>query len=266
MMRIEPGAGQQPVQINTTVKRTDQSSPSIRINSGNSDTVTATAARTNPEYGQLQLINDQQNRVAVQIRQDGQQLDQAGQLLGQMKHELYQITKIYPPYPLDEPARVKFLRSFMGLRQQIDSLTIPPPSKWNGQNFGVAADQSARDIPRQTGDQVPVRQSGSFAVPALPDHASDAEVKAAADQISKVQADIVSRRNALADQADRINQTEGQNAKVDAFGRKIAEQWNFSLPGDAAAEKKSSEVRQEIATNNSVTLTGTPAQLTSLAG
>ena len=262
MIRIEPGAGQPPVQINTTtVKRTDRSSPSL--GSGNRDTVTATAARTSPEYGQLQIINDHQNRAAVQIKQDGQQLAQAGRLLGQMKHELYQITKIYPPYPLDEPERVKFLRSFMGLRQQIDNLTIPPPNKWEGQNLGVAADQAAQDIPRQA-DQAPVRQPGSFALPVLSDHADDAEVQAAMDKINTAQFDIAARQARLANQAIGINQ-QGSDAKVAEFG-KASGTWDFPPPEEAIAQKKSAEVRQEVAAYGTGTLTNTEAPLIALLG
>lgn len=43
-----------------------------------------------------------------------------------MKSKLESIVKNYPPFPADSSERAQYLKSFIGLRMEIEQLTIPP--------------------------------------------------------------------------------------------------------------------------------------------
>ncbi len=282
MLTIEPGANQTPAANNNyTVIRADQSPQSDtggKINASGGDTVTAASARSHFEFGQLQQINDRLNRTALHIRDDDRQMEKAGQLLSQMKQELYQIVKVYPPYPPGEPERIKFLRSFNGLRQQIDRLTFPPPDKWAGKTPGVSPPRYEAGQPAQTDIPAPVHDfaplpAGSGNVPApqpdfsvaeLPDRASNAEIEATMHQIDKALSTVAARREQLASQAATISQAQGQDAKAAIFKESSSEAWDLALPGEKAAEQKSGVARREVAQVPASSLLGMQPQLLEL--
>jgi hypothetical protein len=260
MLRIDSGAYQTLIHsLSNNAVRTERSSPSDAARTTGtktSDTVTTSDAGGR-ELGHLQLINERQNRAAVQIRQDGRQMERADQLLARMKNELYQIVKIYPPYPPGQKDRVKFLRSFNGLRQEIEQLTIPPDSKWQGtvpdrtvpkaqpENIPGAPSGDAASLPH------PVPQAGSgtgtFTLPELPDMATDAEIQTAMDRIDKAIVTVAEKRERLAQETVQFNGQQGYEAKTAEFGKRSSEPWTFTVHGDGTAAQKSGEIRSDVA-------------------
>jgi len=218
-------------------------------------TVDLTTILGQADFTQLQNIDDRQSRVAAMIRSDDQQLKKFGQILGDMNKTLTTIVKNYPPYPPGEPARVKFLRSFNGLRQQIDKMTIPPEDKWLGLKLGGINGGSVSSV---TG--------ASFNIPELSDVAGEAEIQSAQVQIDRAQAASSEQRAALADQAAAINQAEGYGAKANLIVGSSQEDLIIGVPGEAETEQKSQDVRTELQKAPGNGLSASEPQLMMLAG
>jgi hypothetical protein len=257
----EINAGSTPVVNNdTTPVRTEQPSAGRGTAIGRSADWTSTMQGKNrAELAQLQTVNDQANGIASQVRRDNQQLAVMGSVLGQMKNELYQIVKVYPPYPPGDSERIRFLRSFSGLRAEIDHLTIPPPGKWDGtlqeQSGGAGLAAATARQPAQTG----------FAIPRLSEQAGDQEVRTAFEKTAQAIATVVARQQRMADSAEQMQQARSQQ-KVSVISGASGGTWDVAMPGEQQAETLSIEIRHEIAGSSSTVTYGAQPQLAALAG
>ena len=69
-------------------------------------------------------------RKKAEISQGIEKADQAladiNEELKKAKEDLTRIVKMYPPYPQGSKERAKLLSSYLGLRKQIEKLTVPP--------------------------------------------------------------------------------------------------------------------------------------------
>lgn len=80
-------------------------------------------------YARLQSEKDRHFDDMVDIRQDGQKLDEIETHLGELRATLDSIVKQYPPYPRDDPRRIELLNQVIGLQKQIESLDVTFPWK-----------------------------------------------------------------------------------------------------------------------------------------
>lgn len=80
-------------------------------------------------------VTDQADRVTLGVdghqgvqtpRVDNKATDTAANLIGQMKSQLDAIVKNYPPYPIGDSNRAQYLKTFIGIRKEIERMTIPP--------------------------------------------------------------------------------------------------------------------------------------------
>ncbi|MBI4763938.1 MAG: hypothetical protein HY787_04960 [Deltaproteobacteria bacterium] len=174
MKIIETGIGQQPIRqtARAPVVVNRGRSPSDKKVSSLAEVTTTSVAGDQATFGRLQAINEHSNREALRIRAD--------QRKEETKETPYRIIKNYPPYPIDDPERVKFLMSFNGLKREIEQMTIPPDSKWQGtvpgENNPPAETDSAllitsSDIPFPS--QPAPNTDVSFTAPALSSAAPD---------------------------------------------------------------------------------------------
>ncbi|MDD2733791.1 MAG: hypothetical protein PHF56_07600 [Desulfuromonadaceae bacterium] len=93
------------------------------------DMVTLDAAK-GIQSDRLQRIDENvadKNDLATRIRQSDSALDVAASRVQAMKTNLAKIVKNYPPFAIDSKERMELLRSFISLRKEIDSMTIPAP-------------------------------------------------------------------------------------------------------------------------------------------
>ena len=262
MMIREINAGATPAVNNTTppVRTEGDARTNAAVVRSGGDRTTTTPESGRFELAQLHTVNDRQNSIASAIRRDDQQLTEAGRVLGQMKDQLYEIVKIYPPYPVGDADRIRFLRSFSGLRQQIDNLTIPPAKKWEGAQFDATP---ATEQPVPVSAPVPRTVSG---IPRLSENASDKEIKAAMERIDRTIASLVAQQDRLGSQAEAIQGAQGRQDKVAIIGQVSGGGWDIAVPGEQAAEKLGSEVRREVAGLTSTSIFGAQPQLAALAG
>ncbi len=239
-------------------EQTVRSSTSTARTGGDWSTTTPPSGRF--ELARLQTINDRQNGIASQIHQDDAQLASAGRILGQMKDQLYQIVKMYPPYPPGAADRVRFLRSFSGLRRQIDQMTIPPVSRWQGPQPGVTP------APKQSAEVSSAAQQPGLNLPALSGNASDEEIRAAMEQIDRTIGQIAAQQDRLAGQAEQIQNSQGQQGKIEVISQAAGGRWEIAVPGEQAAEQLSSDVRTRVAAMTAPSVLGAQPQLAALAG
>jgi hypothetical protein len=109
------------------------------------DTVTIDGAgAVKTSYKAIQDAKNQGNAAAETVQRRGAALDAVQKNLEVMKQNLSEIVKNFPPFLAGSPERVKLLKSFNGLKHEIDQLTIPPPpsdavipQKINSSNLGL---------------------------------------------------------------------------------------------------------------------------------
>lgn len=89
------------------------------IGGGSTDKVTIS-----PAVG-IQLGQDQSIAAGKLIKQTDQVLASQQEKLGKMNEHLQGVLKQFPPYGVEDPQRVAYLKSFSGLRQEIESLQFP---------------------------------------------------------------------------------------------------------------------------------------------
>jgi len=248
MSRIESGtqtaqAVQIPVSIALHDKTAGNRPAAARPVKQPGNATDAATIRVRNDFAQLQNINDRQNSVAVQLRNDDQQLRESDRLLGQMKRVLTDIIKYYPPYPAGETERVKFLRSFSAMRQQIEQLTIPPEKTWKGSMPGEPLSQAET---MQTGGPSGNAEAAvvpgvatAFDIPELPDTADNVQIEKTLDRIDNAQAAIAGKRAGISEQASNINQSEGFGAKAGELVRTSQETWDLAPTPQNEAEQKS---------------------------
>ncbi|NVN88989.1 MAG: hypothetical protein HXX11_00175 [Desulfuromonadales bacterium] len=81
----------------------------------------------NRTYQSLSETTVKINQVADSVRQADATMQKVGSTLNKMKSSLEEIIKNYPPFPPGSEQRVKALKSFAALRNEIEKLTFPPP-------------------------------------------------------------------------------------------------------------------------------------------
>jgi hypothetical protein len=231
----------------------------------------ATTIRMSADFAQLQNINDRQNQAASRIRSGDQKLQRTGRFLTQMKHMLFHIIKNYPPFEPGDKERVKYLKSFNGLRQQIEQLTIPPEKMWQDNIPGDSLPQAGinQEGSSSSASTAIVGAATTFGIPELPDMAPDVQIEATVHLIDKAQAVIDNRRATMDEQASSINQSVGYGAKAEELNRTYPDMWNLTLPADNTAEQKSIEAGSGLtqAPANSITTeAGMHSLLQSMAG
>jgi len=133
-----------PVSVSITNKPTGTpSSERVRTPEIHVDSV----SQVNRAYQALSDTTVKINQVADSVRQADSAMQNVGLALDKMKGSLEGIIKNYPPFPPGSEQRVKALKSFSALRNEIDKLTFPPEPSL---------------VPKLISD--PVRSPGSFSV------------------------------------------------------------------------------------------------------
>ncbi len=235
---IETGNGQPPIRQTARapvlVNRGQSRSALNKKVSTFADVTTTSVVRNQVTFGRLQAINEHSNREALRIRSDQRNTE--------MKETPFRIIKNYPPYPIDDPERVKFLMSFNGLKREIEQMTIPPDSKWQGTSTGDGIPQSeTASTPLIGSEDIPLPDQ---AVPNIePQFAEPATFSESLDTTRDVSEEKLAVLTSIA-------------------GRDL----DLSIPGEAEAVERSTRARQELAGVMNGSITAGQSQLLALAG
>lgn len=144
----------------------------------------------NTAKGSFPALSDSKEaaaQVAQSVRSADKALDKADALLADMKTQVG-LVKNYPPFPAGNEDRVKYLNSIDGLRQQLQSLVIPPVKDGNAPVF------------------YPQEEKFPPLDPKLP---SDAAVLAFGEAVKAVKENLDAGRTALQTQAAQLSAGSG---------------------------------------------------------
>jgi hypothetical protein len=183
-----------------------------------------------------------------------------------MKANLFTIVKMYPPYPLESKERAKILESYVGLRREIEQLTIPPeyqlarkilsdPAQVAGagdQNVTIGQDGTSVTVHGQPVNPGPT----GLNISELTINATDEQVSAAWTKINAALDMLNQKRDGLASDAYSVART------VEFYVKNT--QINFSFSGQSVSADiteisigiKSTEVRQTLSSDSTASLTG----------
>jgi len=216
--------------------------------------VLAKAARGGAELGNLQTINETQNRASSTIRAADRTLETVNMYVKQMKDVLFRIIKNYPPYPPGDAERAMFLRSFNGLKHELDSMIIPPNEQWTGYR-----------APNPGADPGSLAVRIGVPLPVLPDTASDADLSAVISRLDRIQAAVGTLRSELAGEAV-AGSAQGHDVKAAEFQRTAQGPLELADLPEATAERKSAELKNTLSQDASNGLTEMQPQLLQLVG
>lgn len=205
---------------------------SPRVHVGVQEQLQATAGQSDRPgfsslYAQIQATNDMRGEAAVQLRQAQSGLQQADELLNEIKNRLVEIVKQYPPFAQDSPQRIAYLNAITGLRKQLDALAFPP------ERHDGNANASGVDWQKTLPPQAVLPAQGDLAIPELdPGTASDGEVGKALDAVTKAQ--------------DKVHEMKGEmwQGVVQYLG-----ETNLGQIADYKARSQAEDVRGYVAAN-----------------
>ena len=222
----------------------------------------------------LQALNAFLNSVAMRIRVADSTMAKIETIIDRMKEELGKIIKNYPPFPPGSEERVKFLRSFKALRQEIDKLSF------SSNDEGASKIMADPTVVPQAGDskavaggkgprlainsqQVHTAPTG-LNIPDLSENATDEEIDAAIKNLEEARKTLGQRQSGLATDALRIQQFLESNPKIDQFAGSSVEVPKSPNVTEVAAENKSSESKQTLRVESTQSLTQDQSQLSEL--
>lgn len=233
--------------------------------------------------GHLQAVNSGLESVAISIRG----ADTAMAAVEEHLDQMIEIVKLFPPYPEGDNTeeRVKMLRSFNGIRQLIDQLTIPP-----GDDLGqtIMADPASNDVPdswpvlvNERGDVRTIRRQEVHTGPTglnIPEltEADLTEDGQAGGPLSRQNLDDIAanlenakailrrRRDALGSDAAAIARAKSSNAEAAAFHKSYAENGEAADINETAAEVTSIQLKQSLALESLGSITDLRSELVAL--
>jgi hypothetical protein len=188
------------------------------------------------EFSKVQKRNEQLNEIAKRIRHDDSLLETKHDYIAKIKSQLERIVKNYPPFPPGSEERVRILRSVKAFRSQIDQLTIPPVK--DGSAPASAATPAELSLPN------------------LHENSTDAEVRAAVDNLTSEGKSLEGKRKELAANANRIMNSPEFTGNIAGFA-------STDLT-ESSAEKKSSAVKESLAVYSGSGLTNVQIPLNEL--
>jgi len=251
---------------------TDASSEiNARINTGRDDSVTTVVstgqdARFSPSFQSKEDTSAAVRKIAWNIGVADKAIGHVNDQITKMKANLFTIIKMYPPYPPGSEERARILKSYIGLRREIEQLTIPPeyqiarkilsdPAQIAGAgNQTVALGQDGTSVTVH-GQPINPGPTG-LNIPELTINATDEQVSAAWTKINTAQDTLNQKRDGLASDAYAVART------VEFYVKNT--QINFSFSGQSVSADiteisigiKSTEVRQSLSSDSTSSLTG----------
>jgi len=232
----------------------------------------------------LGAVNNGLESVAISIRGADLTMDTIGKHIDQM----IEAVKNFPPYPAGDTSeeRAKLLRSFNGIRQLIDDLTLPPRDDLgqyimadpNAQSepvdtWKVVIDEEghARTIQKREVDtgpgglNIPELTEGDITTTGLPGGSLDeAKLNDIIANLEKAQETLRDKRAGLASDAAEIARAKTFNDRVANFYSTFAENIEQADMDEAAAQVKSLELKRELALESLSSITSMHSELVAL--
>ena len=234
--------------------------------------------------GHLQAVNSGLESVAIGIRG----ADKAMEAIEEHLDQMIETVKLFPPYPEGDNSeeRIKMLRSFNGIRQLIDQLTIPPqddlgqailsdpalnpdvPDSWpvivnergDVKTIGrreVHTGPTGLDIPEIT--EADLTANGEIGGPL-----SQQKLDDIAANLENAKAILRQRRDALGSDAAAIGRAKSSNEEAAAFHKAYAEKMEAADVNETAAQVTSIQLKQSLALESLGSITSLRSELVAL--
>jgi hypothetical protein len=223
------------------------------------------ATRVNSSFDSKESMSATIRMIAWNINFADNAMGNISDLIPKMKSKLTTIVKVYPPYPPGSQEREQLLKSYAGLRREIEQLTIPPsyqfaqkilsdPTQDSGagdQNITIGENGPSVTIHSQPINLGPT----GLNIPDLSVTATDEQVSAALTSLDSAQGTLNQKREGLASDSYAV-------ARTVEFAVKNT-QINFSFSGQSVSTDitelsigiKSAQVRQTLSSDPAVSLT-----------
>lgn len=200
------------------VKRPD----SLSVNSSEPGVV-----RNRGLVGRVSTVERQQNiNLSYSVGVADRAMGEIDEKVNEAKHDLIEMTKMFPPYPHGSEERAALLNSYSSLRMQIDKLTFPPESDLAAQILGGSAGDEM--LPAElSGFQVGAGKEGlDLLVPQVAvDELKDYDFPPLIDDLDRAAALLQERRMSLHDTISAIfNQDGGDEALYVKLSLELKEQ------------------------------------------
>jgi hypothetical protein len=109
-----------------------QDSSPVKTKENGDSVATARSGGMQLAFNDLQNNKEVVNALAKSVRDVAKFIDKVADRLDKMADSLKEIVKNFPPFPPGNEDRLRLLKSYNSLRQQIDSMTFPPPPDFDG--------------------------------------------------------------------------------------------------------------------------------------
>lgn len=254
-------------------KLTQQLTTGKKINSSKDDPVIwAKSQQDSIGFKGLWRTNETLSGVATSVRSADIAMEDINADIEQMKASLDAIIKNYPPFPPGSQDRIRFLRMFNGLREQIDKLSAPEDDAGARQ---IMADTTAVPgnwtVPmNDQGASITIRKqdvsTGTFGlnIQGLAELATDAEIVAARASLETAQVTLRSKQAAMGTDAAAITNSQSYNTTISTTQQTDAEGFTIADMNDAAANYKSMELKNALALQSVSNMTNMHGQLLEL--
>jgi len=223
-------------------------------------------AHFSPSFQSKENTSATIRKIAWNISIADKTIGHVNDLVAKMKANLSTIVKMYPPYPPGSQERSRILKSYIGLRREIEQLTIPPEyqiAKKILSDPAKVADAGDQNVTiGQGGTSVTVHSQPvnpgptGLNLPELHINATDEQVSAAWKRINTSQDTLDQKRDGLASDAYAVART------VEFYVKNT--QINFSFSGQSVSADiteisigiKSTEVGQALSSDSTSSLAG----------
>ena len=164
------------LQFSGDSQKTAKDKTSVTTNTTASDSVQLQISIPRQTLDTLQKIGsitDVLNDTANSLRSTGNTLSAAADVAAKMRSTLENITKNFPPFPIDRAERKDILMSYISLRKQMEKMTVPAPP--------TPVYEKVKSLWQDLFDKNP---SGTVSTPALDTNSSDKTVADASKQLT----------------------------------------------------------------------------------
>lgn len=210
--------------------------------------------RQQADYARLSIVNEQLTQVATSVKVADTSMDTIGKTMDIAKATLESIVKNDPPLPPGSKERETLLKSFSGLRQQIDQLS-QPPDEGARKILGDPAEVGQGDWTFEIGqngmvkvvrkEEVHTGPTG-LNIPDLPLNATDAQINAVIGNLDSGKRILTDKRTNLATDSLAVTRAQDFNAKIATLNLKWADDARLADMNETSVQLQIAQVQRDL--------------------
>jgi len=175
------------------------------ILSSGSDTARLSGIHTG--WGNTEQVKSSSNSAAQHVRAMDTQAHTMARTIQRMANDIRTFRKNFPPFPRGSEERERLLKSFQGIRKQIERLTFPPKKVADPTVQGHAATQAGSEIALVEGFETLLQNIAAY-LPHIPESASDVALQELEEKLDTL-LDFISRERSRLVEQKKYYQEDG---------------------------------------------------------